>query len=132
MSSPVSNGQISRGRVFIERLELRAFHGCFPHERQYGQMFEINLELAADLSEAAASDSLTTAIDYGEVVAVTQKVFCGEPRHLVEAAAFDIARALLTAFPRLDSVTVRVGKLAPPIPAKLRVAGIEIEVKRGQ
>jgi dihydroneopterin aldolase len=94
-------------------------------------MFEINLELAADLREAAASDNLAAAIDYGEVVAVTQKVFCGAPRHLVEAAALDIARALLAAFPRLESVIVRIGKLAPPIPAKLRVAGVEVEVKRG-
>ncbi len=130
MSQAGPGTQIVRGKVFVEKLELRAFHGCFPHERQYGQMFEINLELAADLREAAASDNLAAAIDYGEVVAVTQKVFCGAPRHLVEAAALDIARALLAAFPRLETVAVRVGKLAPPIPAKLRAAGVEVEVKR--
>jgi 7,8-dihydroneopterin aldolase/epimerase/oxygenase len=132
MNGRGSDGPICRGKVFIERLELRAFHGCFPHERQYGQMFEIDLDLTADLREAAASDDLAAAIDYGKVVAVAQTVFCGEPRHLVEAAAFDIARALLETFARLETVVVRVGKLAPPIAAKLRSAGVEIEVKRGE
>lgn len=127
-----SGNRICRGKVFVEKLELRGFHGCFAHERQYGQMFEIGLELTADMSEAAASDQLAAAVDYGKAVTVTQKVFCGEPRHLVEAAAFDIAHALLEAFPRLEAVAVRVGKLAPPIAAKLRSAGVEIEVKRGE
>jgi dihydroneopterin aldolase len=127
-----AQSRISRGKVFIDRLELRAFHGCFAHERQYGQLFEVDLELVADLGAAAAGDNLAATIDYGEVVAVTQKVFCGAPRGLVEAAAFDIARALLAAFPGLEAVVVRVGKLAPPIPAKLRIAGVEIEVRRGE
>jgi 7,8-dihydroneopterin aldolase/epimerase/oxygenase len=132
MDNRGSSGRIARGKVFIDGLELRAFHGCFAHERQYGQLFEIDLDLTADLSEAAASDDLAKAIDYGKVVAVTRKIFCGAPRHLVEAAAFDIARALLEAFPRLQAVSVKVGKLAPPIPAKLRGAGVEIEVQRGE
>jgi 7,8-dihydroneopterin aldolase/epimerase/oxygenase len=130
MNDRRSELRISRGRVFVERLELRGFHGCFAHERRDGQMFEIDLELAADLGEAAESDSLAATIDYGAVVALTRQVFCGAPRHLVEAAALDIAEALLDAFSRIDSVIVRVGKLRPPIPAKLRVAGVEIEVRR--
>jgi dihydroneopterin aldolase len=130
MNDRRSDNKISRGRVFIERLELKAFHGCFAHERRDGQMFEIDLELAADLGEAAASDGLAATIDYGAVVALTTQVFCGAPRHLVEAAALDIAQALLEAFHRIDSVIVRVGKLTPPIPARLRAAGVEIEVRR--
>jgi 7,8-dihydroneopterin aldolase/epimerase/oxygenase len=62
-------------------------------------MFEINLDLTVDLREAAASDILATTIDYGQIVTVTQRAFCGGSRQLVEAAAFDVARALLEAFP---------------------------------
>jgi dihydroneopterin aldolase len=127
-----AENRIVRGKVLIAGLELRAFHGCFPQERETGQMFEIDLGLTADLSAAAASDDLSATIDYGEVAAVTEKAFCGPPRHLVEAAAFDIARALLETFPRLEGVTVRVVKTAPPMQAKLRSAGVEIEVMRGQ
>jgi dihydroneopterin aldolase len=120
--------RISRGAVIVEGLELHAFHGCFAHERENGQLFSVDLRLVADLREAAASDDLVATIDYGKVVSVTERIFCGEPRHLVEAAALDIARALLDGFPRIEAITVKVAKLAPPIATKLRAAGVEVEV----
>jgi dihydroneopterin aldolase len=131
MNNPASHGGIGRGTIFIEGLRLHAFHGHFAHERKHGQMFEIDLDLVVDLDEAAAGDDLRATVDYGKVVAATRQVFCGEPRKLVEAAALDVARALLEKFVRLESVMVRVGKIAPPIAATLRAAGVEIEVKRG-
>jgi dihydroneopterin aldolase len=94
-------------------------------------MFEIGLDLVVELAAAAAGDDLKATVDYGKVVATARQVFCGEPRVLVEAAAFDIARALLEKFPRIESVVVRVGKVAPPIAENLRAIGVEIEVKRG-
>ncbi len=112
-------------------MRLHAFHGHFAHERKYGQTFEIDLDLVADLAAAAAGDDLKATVDYGKVVATTRQVFCGEPRVLVEAAALDVARALLEKFSRIESVVVRVGKVAPPIAAPLSAVGVEIEVKRG-
>ena len=95
-------------------------------------MFEIDLDLTLDVSAAATSDRLKATVDYGSVVDATRRVFCGPPRRLVEAAAYDLARALLDGFPRLDSVVVRIGKLAPPIAATLAAAGVEIEVARDE
>jgi dihydroneopterin aldolase len=129
MKNPV---RIRRGEVFVEGLRLHAFHGHFEHERRVGQMFAIDLTLTLDLSLAASRDTLKTTVDYGAVVETTRRVFCGPPRKLVEAAAYDIARALLDDFPPLDSVVVRVGKPAPPIAATLDLAGVEIEVARGE
>jgi dihydroneopterin aldolase len=129
MTKPMA---IRAGKVFVEGLRLHAFHGHFPHERDYGQMFEIRLDLALDLVEAAVRDDLKATVDYGKVVETTRRVFCGPPRKLVEAAAYDVARALLDEFPRLAGVVVRVGKIAPPIAATLGSAGVEIEVARGE
>jgi dihydroneopterin aldolase len=131
MNEPVSPGAIRRGKVFIADLRLHAFHGHFPHEREHGQMFAIDLELVLDLNAAAAGDALAATVDYGEAAAMVRRVFCGPPRKLVEAAALDVAGALIAAFARLDAVVVRVAKLAPPIAGPLRAAGVEIEVRRG-
>ena|SRR5579863_6419779 len=122
--------RISRGSIIVEGLELHAFHGCFAHERKYGQSFSIDLCLVADLRQAALSDDLAVAIDYGKVVSVLEKTFCGKRRRLVEAAAFDIAQTLLDSFARIEAVIVKVAKVAPPIPARMRAAGVEIEVRR--
>ena len=128
--SGTNAGAIQRGRIFVDRLRLHAFHGNFAHERRYGQMFEIDLELIVDLVEAAAGDNLKATVDYGKVTAITRQAFCGPPRTLVEAAALDVAQALLKAFARIESVKVRVAKVAPPIAEQLKAVGVEIEVAR--
>jgi len=128
--SGTNAGAIQRGRIFVDRLRLHAFHGNFAHERRYGQMFEIDLELIVDLVEAAAGDNLKATVDYGKVAAITRQAFCGAPRTLVEAAALDVAQALLKAFARIESVKVRVAKVAPPIAEQLKAVGVEIEVAR--
>ena len=84
-----------------------------------------------DLVEAAAGDDLKATVDYGKVAAITRRAFCGAPRALVEAAALDVAQALLAAFQRIESVRVRVAKVAPPIAEQLAAVGVEIEVARG-
>ena len=70
--SGANAGAIQRGRIFVDRLRLHAFHGHFAHERKYGQMFEIDLELVVDLAEAAAGDDLKATVDYGKVAAITR------------------------------------------------------------
>jgi dihydroneopterin aldolase len=131
MNGHPSPAAIGCGKIFVHGLRLHAFHGHFAHERKHGQMFEIDLDLIVDLAAAAAGDDLKATVDYGKVVATTRQVFCGEPRVLVEAAAFDIARVLLEKFSRIEKVAVRVGKVAPPIAATLAAVGVEIEVMRG-
>ena len=128
--SGTNPGAIRRGRIFVDRLRLHAFHGNFAHERKYGQMFEIDLELVVNLAEAAAGDDLKATVDYGKVAAITRQAFCGPPRKLVEAAALDVAQALLKAFARIEQVRVRVAKVAPPIAEQLKAVGVEIEVAR--
>ena len=127
-----NQARIRRGKVFVEGLRLHAFHGHFEHERRVGQMFVIDLALTLDLSVAATRDTLKTTVDYGAVVETTRRVFCGPPRKLVEAAAYDIANVLLEEFAPIESVVVRVGKTAPPIAATLDVVGVEIEAARGE
>jgi dihydroneopterin aldolase len=131
MNGPALPVSVGCSRIFVEGLRLHAFHGHFAHERKHGQTFVIDLELAVDLGEAALADDLKATVDYGKVVEVAREVFCGPPRKLVEAAALDVARALLEKFARVESVVARVGKVAPPIAATLSAAGVEIEVKRG-
>ena len=99
MSGRRSPARSSAAEFSSQGLRLHAFHGNFAHERKHGQMFEIDLELIVDLAEAAAGDDLKATVDYGKVAAITRQTFCGEPRKLVEAAALDVAQALLEAFP---------------------------------
>jgi dihydroneopterin aldolase len=116
--------------LLIEKLELHAYHGWYPHEGEFGQGFTIDLSLGVDISAAAATDELEHAVDYAAVVATTRRLFADERHKLVESAAVALGRGLLLDFPRLEHVMVRVRKTKPPIPERLAAAGIEVVLTR--
>ncbi len=55
-------------RIEVLGLRVVARHGVLPEERERAQPFEIDLEIEADLSEAARHDDLSKTVDYGSVV----------------------------------------------------------------
>jgi len=118
------------GKVVIEDLELHAYHGWHRHEGEFGQPYLIRLELETDLTRAADSDHLVDALDYGEIVATTKRIFTERRHKLVESVAVELARGLLARFAHVDAVFVRVMKLKPPIPERIAAAGVELRVVR--
>ena len=118
------------GKIIIDSLELHGFHGWYKHEGEFGQHFMVDLELIVDIDQAAASDQLADALNYGAVIAATRKLFLAKRYHLLEAVAVALARGLLAEFSLVQSLTVRVKKLTPPVPEKLAFAGVEVVLSR--
>ena len=58
------------GQIFIEALDLYAYHGHFAEEGRLGQRFSMDLVLDCDLRASSVSDDLADTVDYGEVVAL--------------------------------------------------------------
>ena len=103
-------------------------HGHFPFERESGNRFEVDLDLQVDLSPAIASDNLADTADLARAYEIAQRLVEGEPCELIETLAGRIAAELLT-LPRVQSATVRLRKMSPPLPGA--VQGImEAEVTR--
>jgi D-erythro-7,8-dihydroneopterin triphosphate epimerase len=114
-------------RILIRDLLLRCIIGINPDERREKQDIVISIELAADLSKAAESDSFADAVDYRalkkEIIAMVE----GSEFHLLEALASHIARLCLSSSP-VEAVKVTVDK-----PGALRFArsvGVEITRER--
>jgi dihydroneopterin aldolase len=101
----------------IQLRGLRALgtHGVLPEEQARAQPFEIDLDVEADLSRAAASDALEDTVDYGALAASVERVVTTERYALLERLAGRIAEVVL-ADPRVTAVTVTVRKLRPPLP----------------
>lgn len=115
-------------RIRLAGLRLLGVHGALPEEQVRAQPFEVDLDLVADLAQAGRTDSLADTVDYGAVVAATQRVVVGEGHRLLERLATRIADDVLTVDPRITSVTVTVRKLRPPVPADL--AWVEVMMTR--
>lgn len=115
----------------IELRGLRALgrHGCLPEEQQRAQPFEVDLDVAMDLSPAGASDDLGDTLDYGAAAEAVAAVVAEESSALLERVAERIAEVVL-ADQRVLSVTVAIRKLRPPVPVHLATAGVRITRRR--
>jgi dihydroneopterin aldolase len=60
-------------RILVRQLRLWAHVGVLDGERERGQWFELDLELALDLSPAGRSDRLADTFDYGALIVALQR-----------------------------------------------------------
>lgn len=112
--------------IFVRGLLIHAHHGVMAHEAEVGQRFVIDLELAGDLIDAGKSDKLVDTISYSSIVEVAARAFTQHRYRLVEAAAAQVADALLATFARANTVRVTVHKPHAPIAAIFNDVGVSI------
>jgi dihydroneopterin aldolase len=116
-------------RIMLDGIEVYAYGGVTESERRIGQRYRVHISMQTDISAAAQSDALADTIHYGEVHAAVVRALRERPFNLIEAAADRIARAVLQAFP-VESVTVRLEKLLPPIDGIVATAAVELTRSR--
>ncbi len=116
-----------RGRVSVRGLEVFAYHGCLPEEKERGQLFLVDLEVDYDVGPAVANDDLSLALDYDSLVREAHSVVSGERYDLLETLAVRLAR-LLSERHRPQRVWVRVRKPQAPLAHTVEWVGVEVEV----
>lgn len=86
-------------RVFIEDLRIQTVIGVFDWEREIKQSVSLDLEMAFDISLAAASDDIGETLDYKAVSKRLIQFVERSDFQLVEALAEHCARIVLAEFP---------------------------------
>jgi 7,8-dihydroneopterin aldolase/epimerase/oxygenase len=117
-------------KIYVNRMEFYGHHGVFPEENRLGQRFAVDLSVSIDLKKAGETDELEYSVNYGELYSVCKEIVEGKPYKLVEAVAENIASNVLTGFPLISEVTVKVIKPDPPIPGHYRSVAVEITRRR--
>ena len=112
-------------RIELRGLRLVGVHGALPEEQSRPQPFEVDIDLEADLAEAARSDAVEDTVDYGALAQAVARVVSVERYSLLERMAERIAEVAL-ADQRAESVTVTVRKLRPPVPVDMATAAVRI------
>ena len=113
-----------------DRIELRGLravgtHGALPEEQERAQPFEVDLDVFVDLRAAGKSDSLDDTVDYGALAHAVERVVAQERYQLLERLAERIADEVGTDA-RVETVTVTVRKLRPPVAVDLASAAVTI------
>jgi len=95
--------------VYLRDLKIECIIGIFEWERRLKQTIVLDLDMAADVKRAAASDRIEDTLDY-KAVAKRLVGFVGESQfQLVETLAEKVADIVLTEF-GVPWVRVRVNK----------------------
>ncbi len=117
-------------RIVLHNIELQGRHGFYDHELSAAQPFEIDIELQLDLQPAGVDDDLEQSVDYGRVYDIVRQIVESTSFRLLEALAEAISHEILSAFPAVDEVGVRVRKPAVKLSGPLDYAGVEIRRQR--
>lgn len=113
-------------KISIKNLEVFGNHGVYPEETKLGQKFLISAELQLNTREAGVSDDLTKSVNYGEVSHFITKFLTQHTYKLIEAAAEQLARAILLEYELVQGVTLAIHKPWAPIGLPLEDVAVEI------
>jgi len=117
-------------KIILQDMQFYGYHGLFAEENKLGQRFNVNAELYLSLKQAGTTDHMDDSIHYGEAFKKVKEIVEGEPRHLIEAVAEDIAQELLTSFSKLIACKIKVIKPNPPIHGHYESVAVEIYRER--
>ena len=108
-----------RYTIRMKNCAFFARHGLFDEEERLGQRFYVDAELTVDPGAGLEDDVMGATVDYGAAFIEIEKIITGRRRFLIEALAFDVARALCEKFPRIASAVITVRKPHAPVPGVL-------------
>lgn len=116
-------------KISLKNMEFHAYHGCLEHEKQLGNTFYVTATLILDTELAGTTDRLEDTLNYQHVYDIV-KAEMAIPSNLIEHIARRIVDALLQNLPQIESITLKLTKLNPPLGAKVASVCIEIEKSR--
>ena len=114
--------------IIIEGLKVETVVGCFTWERQIQQPLMLDLIIATNLSQAAASDELQDTLNYAEICSISAQVIQQAAPKLIEHAAQLVLDALFTTFTAIESISITIRK--PAIIPEANSVGIRLERHR--
>ena len=118
------------GKIIIEEMEFYAFHGHYQEEQIVGNRFLVDLEMEADLTDAADSDNLNDAVNYQQAYQIIKNEMRRTKSNLLENIGKRILDALFAEMEGIEKASIRVRKLNPPMGGPIKSVGIKMSRKQ--
>ena len=116
-------------KITLENMEFHAFHGCLEHEQTLGNTFIVSVCMELDTTKPGKTDELDDTLNYQLVYDVI-KGQMDMPSKLIEHVGQRILDNLMTDFPQIHNLSVKLSKLNPPLGGKVDRVTIELNRKR--
>ena len=117
-------------KILIRGLNLFAYHGVNPEEKENGQNFIFDIDLNVDMAKACETDDVLNTVNYAKVVKTVKRVFLEEKYDLIEKCADVVAKAILKEHQSVVSVDLTLKKPEAPVNADFDYMGVSISRSR--
>ena len=111
--------------IQLHDMEFYAYHGVLEDEKRNGNNFLVNLSLQMPEPKGCITDQLTDTLNYQEIYDLVREEML-VPSELLEHVVWRIRTRIMTAFPTIHSLRVRVSKKNPPLGGD--VPGVSVEL----
>jgi dihydroneopterin aldolase len=112
--------------IELNSMRFYAYHGVCPQETNVGNYFVVDISYSCPMDKAFASDDIHDIISYADVYNAVKKEM-ERPSRLIEHLANRILQALVSTFPRLSYLKIKLSKLNPPLGGEVHSASVVIE-----
>jgi len=116
--------------IELENMEFYAFHGCYEQEKRVGNRFIVNLKFTTDATLAAASDNVSDTVSYLDVYGVVKRQM-EITSDILENVVDRILSSLAEAFPAIETMSVKVSKMTPPLGGQIERVSVSMDYVRG-
>jgi dihydroneopterin aldolase len=101
--------------IKINNAKFYGFHGDMEYEREFGNQFEVDVEMLCDLSGLDGTDKLSKTVDYLAVYNEVKEVFHHKKFYLIETLNLAICEKILKKFSQVTKIKVSVRKRNAPL-----------------
>ena len=114
----------------IKDLEIFAYHGLFPSEKELGQKFVISATLSYDMTKAATQLDLESSVHYGELCQQWTTWFQEESEDLIETAAYKLVARTFETYPLVQEIELELKKPWAPVHLPLNTCSVTIHRRK--
>jgi 7,8-dihydroneopterin aldolase/epimerase/oxygenase len=113
------------GEIYLEGIEIIAFHGVYEQERKLGNTFLIDLKIKTDIEKSAISDNLNDTVDYAVLYNII-KTEMEIPSKLIENVVTRIVNKISNQFSEILEIDIKIAKNNPPIDGKAKNSAVRV------
>jgi len=117
-------------KIHVSGLEIYAYHGVFPEEKEKGQPFVLDITLEVDMKSACESDLLDNTVSYADVCDTVEETMLSKKCDLIEHAAQRVCDAVLETYPQVQAIELVLRKPEAPVKQKIAYAAVELRRER--
>lgn len=113
------------GTIQLEKMNFYAYHGCYYEEQIVGNDFVVDLTIETDVEKPSTTDNINDALNYLTVYELIKDEMAIKS-HLLEHVAKRILDKLYQHFNQIESATIKIRKMNPPLGGQLDNVSVSI------